>query len=324
MTPYDQQERVRRPAGERTLRIVYLGMLGEFSAAPLAALLADGVHVVGVIVPAAKPPEAPAGAPIAKIPPPPRRSPLPIANPYLTHSAVHIAWEHNIAAFEVSRLDDLETLSTLADLRPDVACVACFPKRIPAPLLALPPLGFLNLHPSLLPAYRGPAPQFWAFRNGERTIGVTIHFMDEGLDTGDIAAQAPIDLPDGISGTEADRMCAARGARLLVEVIQALRRDTLSRRKQPGGGEYYPWPSPDDFTINTAWPARRAFNFMRGTAEWGQPYVVEVGGARLALRSAIAYTADETIGTPYVRSGREVWVQFTPGVLHAHMGDALD
>ena len=296
------------------LRVLYVGLLGEFSVPPLAALLDAGLDVCGVIIPATR---SASGSPIANVAPDPHRSQLPIINPYLEQNIVHLAWEHDIAVFEVNRPDHPETLTMLSALRPDVACVACFPQRIPASMLALPPLGFLNLHPSLLPAYRGPAPLFWTFRNGDNTTGVTIHFMDEGLDSGDIALQAPIDLPDGISGAEADRLCAALGGRLMVEVVQALERGTLSRRKQPAGGSYYPSPSTNDFTISTTWPARRAFNFMRGTAEWGRPYIVEVDGERLVLKSAVSYSATETLGYSYVRSGNEVWVKFTPGVLQA-------
>jgi methionyl-tRNA formyltransferase len=296
----------------RPPRVLYAGTLGEFSRAPLAALLAAGIEVCGVVVPA-----APRHPPIARLAPERSRSLLPIANPYLTPNIVHMAWERDIAAFAIGRGGEAATVATLAELRPAVACVACFPWRIPAALLQLPPLGWLNVHPSLLPAYRGPAPLFWAFRGGETAIGVTIHFMDQQLDAGDIAAQAPLVLPDGISGVEADRSCAALGGRLLVETLQGLQRGTLARRKQPEGGAYYGWPSPDDWTISTAWSARRAFNFMRGTDDWGQRYLVEAGGARLALTAALSYAAEETLGRSFVRAGGEVAIQFTPGVLRA-------
>ena len=313
MTKTSQPEHKPAVSASRATRVVYVGMLGDFSYAPLAALLAAGIDIAGVLVPAAP---VPAAAPIAPLTPP-QRSSLPIANPYLARNILHIAWEHGIPTFAIGRPSAPETLAAVADLRPDVACVVCFPQRIPAALLGLPPLGFLNLHPSLLPAYRGPAPLFWAFRNGERATGVTVHFMDEGLDSGGIVAQAPVELPDGVSGAQADRMCSALGARLLVETVQSLQRGTLSRCRQPTGGAYYPWPAADDFTISTTWPARRVFNFMRGTAEWGQPYVVEAGGEPIVLRSALGYAADEILGTPYVRSPREISIQCTPGVVRA-------
>jgi methionyl-tRNA formyltransferase len=307
----------RRPIGERHLRAIYMGMLNGFSVEPLMALLAAGVEVSSVVVPAIQPEQLPDDLPIKAVQPEPQRSPLPIVNPYLSRNIVHIAWEHGIPVFEIGYAGAPQTLALFVSLRADVVCVACFPERLPAPLLALAPLGFLNVHPSLLPAHRGPAPLFWTFRNGERSSGVTVHFMDEGLDTGDIALQAPITLPDGISGTEADRMCSMLGARLLIDAVQALQRGTLARRSPGTGGTYEPWPSMDDFTISMAWPARRAFNFMRGTAEWGQSYVVESSGERLLLKAALSYAADERLDAPYHRTGQEVRIQFTPGVLRA-------
>jgi len=298
------------------LRVVYFGMIGAFSIAPLAALLDAGIEVGAVITPTRS---GAAQAPIARVKPNLDRSPLPIVNPYLERNIVHLAWEHGIPVFEVSRLNHSETLSTLTELQPDVGCVACFSRRIPAALLELPRLGFLNVHPALLPAYRGPEPLFWTFRNGETATGVTIHFMDEGLDTGDIALQAPLELPAGISGAEAGRLSSKLGGQLLVEAVRALERGTLARHKQSAGGAYSPTPAPEDFILNPTWPARRAFNFMRGTAEWGRPYRIEVNGERLVLKSAISFSTTEVLSAPVIRSSGEVWIQFNPGVLRTEL-----
>jgi methionyl-tRNA formyltransferase len=297
---------------DRPLRILYLGTLCELSRGPLLALLDAGIDVCGVVVPAKR-----GTAPIARLAPPPSRSPLPIAGRYLTSGIVEIAWERDIAVFAAGNLVDPATVAALAELRPDLASAACFPRRIPAELLRLPALGWLNVHPSLLPAYRGPAPLFWAFRNGETTIGVTVHFMDQEFDTGDIAMQAPLVLPDGIGGAQVDRMCAALGGRLLVEALSRLRQGSLEPRPQPADGSYDSWPAPQDWTISTSWPARRAFNFIRGTDDWGQRYEVLAGGERLILAAALSYDAAEILAAPMVRSGREIAIQCTPGVLRA-------
>ena len=299
-------------ATDHPLRILYLGTPCELSRAPLLALLDAAIEVCGVVVPA-----EPGAPPIARLAPPPPRSPLPIAGRFVDPGIVEIAWERDIPVFAAGKLSDPATVAALAELRPDVACAACFPQRIPAALLRLPPHGCLNIHPSLLPAYRGPAPLFWAFRNGESTIGVTVHFMDQDFDTGDIAAQAPLSLEDGVGGAQADRMCAALGGRLLAEVLSRLRQGSLERRPQPDGGSYDGWPAPADWTISTSWSARRAFNFMRGTDDWGQRYEVFAGGERLILATALSYDAGETLGAPFVRSGREVAIQCTPGVVRA-------
>lgn len=288
--------------------------MGDFSIRPLLALLAAGIEVCGVVVPAV----SVGSLPIRPLTPIPSPSDLPILNPYTHPHLVHLAWQRQIPVLEVGRPGAPETLATLSGLRPDVGCVACFSMRLPPSLLALPPLGFLNVHPSVLPAYRGPAPLFWAFRQGETATGVTVHFMDEGLDTGDVAMQAPIPLPDGISGPEAERQCATAGGQLLVQVLEALQQGNVSRHPQAAGGSYYPWPSAADIEISTTWSARRAFNFMRGTAEWGQVYPVEAGGERLMLKTAVAVAADEHLDRPFLNVGDELWIQFSPGVLRAH------
>jgi methionyl-tRNA formyltransferase len=297
------------------LRVMFLGMTNDTSAIVLRALLDAGVDVCGVLLAA----DRAGGPPIARVAPALARSPLPIANPFLERTIAQIAWERDLPLFELRQPGALETLTLVAELQPDIACVACFSHRIPMPLLALPRLGFLNMHPALLPFHRGPAPLFWIFRCGEPTAGVTIHFMDAGLDTGDIVAQESFVLPDGISGAEAERQCEAIGARLMLAAIQGLRDGTLARRPQPPSGSYQPWPTPNDWQIATSWTARRAFNFMRGTAEWGQPYIVRAGGEEIALATAIGYDPDELLDEAFVRVGDQVWIQFVAGVLRARV-----
>jgi methionyl-tRNA formyltransferase len=202
-------------------------------------------------------------------------------------------------------------------LQADAACVACFPKRIPPALLGVPRWGFLNVHPSLLPRYRGPYPLFWMLRHGDRRFGVTIHFMDKQWDSGDIAAQAEVDLPDGFSSAEADRALSQQGAELLVDVLRRLEKDHLTRRAQPAGGAYFPAPQESDFVIDTAWPAQRAFNFMRGTDDWQRPYPVEAGGQRFRLKQALFYSSREILDQPYRLLGEQIDIQFSPGVLRA-------
>jgi methionyl-tRNA formyltransferase len=294
------------------LRVLFLGMANETSATVLRALLDAGVAVCGVLIAA----ERAGDPPITRVPPP-ARSPLPIANPFLERTITQIAWERELPVFELRWPDAAATLALVAELQPDVACVACFAQRIPAPLLALPPLGFLNMHPALLPDHRGPTPLFWVFRGGAQVAGVTIHFMDAGLDTGAIAAQQSFGLPDGIAGAVAERQCNALGARLMLEVLHRLRDGTLAPHPQPPGGSYERWPTKDDWRIATSWTARRAFNFMRGTAEWGQPYRIHTGGAELVLATALAYDDAARLGHAYERVGDEVLIQFATGVLRA-------
>jgi methionyl-tRNA formyltransferase len=292
--------------------IIFFGMQGILSLSPLQALIEAGVEVKTVIIPAEQ-----TTAPFPHRVEPPLSSPtdLPIINPYLNYSIVHLAWERNIPVWEAGPLSNPSALALLADLHPDLMVVACFPAIFPVALLQLPRYGCLNLHPSLLPAYRGPAPLFWMARQGERQAGVTLHFMDQDADSGDIVAQTAFPWPEGISGPELEQRCAAVGGQLLLAAVKQLAQTgQLPRRPQPSeGSSYFSWPGDEDLVIPTNWEARRAFNFLRAAADW--PLRIAVGEQRFPLGRALGYTADQVLGQPYLFEDNEVWIQFQPGVL---------
>lgn len=295
------------------LRIVFFGMNGLFSMAPLEQLIRAGVEVVAVVVPVTWPTTEP--LPRRLEPRAAGSSDLPVINSYIEHNIVHIAWEYHIPVWEVGTLANKPTLELLSGLRPDLITVACFPHIFPPALLQLPPYGCLNLHPSLLPAYRGPAPLFWMARNGEQTAGVTLHFLNEGIDSGDIVNQTSFAWPDGVPGKELDRQCSNEGARLLAAAVRQLKRgEALPRSPQPREqASYYSWPAQEHFRIPTSWQARHAFNFLRAAGEW--PLIIDVSEERYFVRSAIGYAVDQNLGQPYIRHNDELWVQFNPGVL---------
>lgn len=313
-----KEEERQKEGVRRDLRLLFVGMMNYFSEATLAALLASEHQVCGLLLPANRPPgagESPAALWLAV----PESFPLPLAAGRREQSLATMAHQRHIPVLAVSDVNHSEVAAAVAALRPDVACVACFPWRIPPALLSLPRHGFLNLHPSLLPAYRGPTPLFWQFQQGERKGGVTVHFMDEAWDRGDIAGQTRFPFPDGISGIEAERLCAERGAALLAETLNQLAAGSLKRRPQPAGGAYFGYPTAQDFTLSREWPAQRAFNFMRATAAWGRPYPVEAGGRKWLLGQALDYSPRERLPQAILVQGKEAAVQFTPGVLYAHL-----
>lgn len=295
------------------LRLIFFGMTGRLSLPPLAGLLAARTEVVAVITPARSP--APESRPRRLPAPPPAPSDLPLLNPYVEPNILHLSWSHCIPVWEVGKLTESPALELLASLQPDLLVVACFPYRLPQTVLQLPRFGSLNLHPALMPAYRGPAPQFWQARQGEVQTGVTLHFLDEGLDTGDIVAQTAWPWPDGLSEAELERLAAEAGAGLIVAAVEQLAHgQALPRRAQPeAGSSYFPWPAQQDFIISTDWPARRAFNFLRAAASW--PLVIVVGSAYFPIRIVINYQSEQRLGQPYVLQGDELLVQFAPGVL---------
>jgi methionyl-tRNA formyltransferase len=284
--------------------ILFFGMHGPFSIAPLQALLAAQASIAAVILPAIRQQHT-AIEPLAPHP-----------GLFQPATIVHLAWQSEAPVYAV-RHNGPEVVEQLAALAPAVACVACWPHRIPPELLALPRYGFLNVHPSLLPAYRGPHPLFWALRDGLRETGVTVHWMAEELDRGDIALQAPLPLPEGVGAAVLEQAAGELGGQLLVTVLEQLAAGNAMRRPQPPGGSYQPAPQAAGFALDPSWPAQRAYNFMRGTAGWGQPYPLSTGGETLYLRRALGYDAAVRLPAPVVRAGSQLHLQFTPGILLA-------
>jgi methionyl-tRNA formyltransferase len=294
-----------------TPRILFLGMTGALSRAPLAALLEADYDVRALFIPAAR-----ETAPALRLLPPLGTLP-PAMLSAAGHNSVHLAWAAGIPVFAVGDLTRAAVAGAVAAMGVDVACVSCFPQRVPTALRAQVPHGFLNLHPSWLPAYRGPYPLFWQFRDGVRESGVTLHVMDEELDTGDIVAQASWTLTDGMTNVEAEAAAGEAGGRLLVAAMAQLATGVLPRHAQPAGGSYQGKPTADDFTLDRGWSARRAYNFMRGSEGWNVPYPIVVAGQRRQLARALAFTADTHLPDRWQEDGEEVRVQFAAGVLHA-------
>lgn len=297
------------------MRIVFFGMRGRFSRIPLERLLEAGANVVAVITPQVQPISGkfPRLIEPAAIP----ASDLLILNSHLRPTIVDVASAHQIPLWEVDSLSRPETVTLLTDQQPDLIAVACFPYIFPKPILQLPTYGCVNLHPSLLPAYRGPAPLFWIARSNERETGVTLHLLDEGLDTGDIVAQRRFLRPDGISGVELEQRCAKAGAALLVSAVQQLAQGQPLPHHPQSQQEaaYFPWPAEKDLIIPAHWSARRAFNFLRGAENW--PLKIRLDDKLFVIRVAMSYSADHFLSEPFKLVGDKLWVQFQPGVLRA-------
>jgi methionyl-tRNA formyltransferase len=254
--------------------------------------------------------------------PEPATSELPLLNRFAEADIVTVAWGRGIPVLQIGRLSAPATLEALAAYAPDVVAVACFDQKFPPELLNVPRFGCLNLHPSLLPAFRGPAPLFWIFRQGESSAGATVHLMAERIDAGPIVAQAPVAVPDGIRGDQLEAQCAAVGAELMAGAIRSLARGTADPRPQDEElSSYFPWPSAEDFVVPVNRPARWAYNFIRGVAHWSGPLAIDVAGRRLAVRDAVAFEARSRLSADIVREGDEVLVQCAPGVLRAKLYD---
>jgi methionyl-tRNA formyltransferase len=307
------------------MRVLFFGMMGRFSVPVLQALLASPHQIVGIVIPAQGPPPQ---APFRLIHPPPglelggelSLAPQP-GSGRSTPDLAETAWARGIPLLHLARPRDGGFLAWLADLAPDVACVACFNRIFPQEMLALPRHGVLNVHPSRLPHYRGPDPLFWQFRDGVNPVGVTVHWMDAGADTGPLAEQVAVPLGEGEDGLRAELACARAGGKLLADCLDRLAAGQLRPIPQPQGGSAQPMPGPEDFALSLDWPAWRAFHFMRGTVHWGLPYPLAVGDQTLRLGQALGWQPHRVPEIQSTAPGRAI-IPFAQGSLEARLTEA--
>ncbi len=193
------------------MRIVFFGT-AEFAVPSLRALIAAEHEILAVVTQ----PDKPQG-----------RGQQLVASP-VKQAALSLG----IAVMQPRRVRAEAFLIKMRALAPDALALAAFGQVIPQTLLDLPPYGPINVHGSLLPAYRGAAPIQRALMAGETTLGVTTMWMDATLDTGDMLLDASLPvLADDNAGTLTPRL-AALGADLLVQTLDGLKAGTLPRRKQ--------------------------------------------------------------------------------------------
>ncbi len=297
-------------------------MVGRFSIPSLQALLESDIEVCAVVLPISQGHEQDKLAIAQQSPPRQSRPLLPVRGSSLHANIMQIAWERHIPVFEVQRMRDPFTISTLAAFVPDMICVACFSLVIPRAVLDIPRLGCLNVHPSLLPDKRGPVPLFWTFRRGDTQTGVTIHFMNEGIDSGDILAQEVIAVPDGIDYAALEAQSALLGGTLLAKTVWQLYEGHAvpvpqSEMRKGAGPIYLPFPSDQDFVVPAAsWDARHVYNFIRGIAGWNGPLQLRVGETYVEVEEAIAYSLEPKHKSPEAQCfwGNEgLWVRCKTG-----------
>ncbi len=204
-------------------RILYLGMQGPFSCLPLKALVESGHKPVGL----AAPPPPGVSKPFRRL-----TYPLPESTA-MGDNIFILAAQAGIPIFEIGDLRHADTHLWLQNLNLDLIIVACFDRLLPPAWLDAPRLGCINLHPSLLPAYRGPNPIEDQLKNGEKSTGITLHFMDEGADTGDIISQQVLPIPENCTVEQLERQAAETGANILRKILE--NPDSIPRRPQSGG-----------------------------------------------------------------------------------------
>jgi methionyl-tRNA formyltransferase len=200
-----------------------------------------------------------------------------------------VALEHGLEVHTPEKFNTRSFREVLSGLEPDLMVVVAYGKIFRPKALAIPRLGCVNLHASLLPRYRGVAPANWAIINGETETGVTTIFMDEGIDTGDMILSRPVSIGEDETAGELLGRLSAVGAEVLAETCDLIAAGKARRIVQDESlANYAPKLSKDDRRIRWELSAAEVHNHIRGVTPWpgaftelkGRP--VKVKASRLA------------------------------------------
>jgi len=258
-----------------TLRILFFGT-SEHGAPFLESLLANRHHrVVGVVTPAPLPIKGfGPRALLRRV----RRAFERGTTRDLARRARLPIWERGLA---------LPAFAEFASrLQPDLFVVASFNRILKPEILSLAPRGVINVHPSLLPKYRGADPIFWAIVNNETETGVTIHWMDAGLDTGPILCQRVVTIPPGANGTELSGLLTCTGVGLLAEALDQVENGLAAPRSQEErSASYFPPASKEVRIIHWEDGAEVILRLVRASTPYGGA-LAQVGGRRVNVVEA--------------------------------------
>ena len=255
------------------MRILFMGT-PDFAVFTLGALVERGENVIGVVTQTDKP----RGRGHELMP-----TPVKV-----------YAQEHNIPVYQPKTLRDGAFASLLAEIDPELIVVVAFGKILPVNVLEYPKYGCINVHGSLLPAYRGAAPMQRAIMDGCAETGITTMYMAEGLDTGDMLLKAslPIDESDNFEIVH-DKL-GALGAQTMLDTLDALRAGTLAPKVQDDSlASYAKKIEKSDLLIDFSRDARTLHNYIRGTSPIPLSFTHLPNSSLLKVYAARVYDDDK-------------------------------
>jgi methionyl-tRNA formyltransferase len=231
----------------------------------------------------------------------------------------------NLSLAQPEKVRDPEFLARLEALDLDVAIVVAFGQIFPARLLAAPRLGCVNLHASLLPAYRGAAPIQGAIAAGETTTGVTTMRMEQGLDTGPILLQEKVAIGVDETAAELSPRLAAVGARLILATLDRLEAgDLVAVAQEDGRASYAPRLAKDAGRVDWSLPARTLADRLRAYTPW-PGLAAELAGApvKIVRARALGEGAIPGAAAPVPPPAPGTVVALPEGALHVACGDGV-
>jgi methionyl-tRNA formyltransferase len=227
----------------------------------------------------------------------------------VSHSPVkQAALAAGIPVHQPEKVRAPEVQQLLEALKPDAMIIIAYGQIIPARLLPVPKYGWINLHASLLPKYRGAAPINWAIANGETKTGVTTMRIDAGMDTGEMLLKREIEIAPAETAPELTARMAGLGAAPLAETLRGIASGTIQPQPQDhDAATYAPMLKKEDGRIDWNRPAREIYNRIRGFAPWP--------GAYTTFRGQLCHIWGHLWGEPVSHSSVERIAGGPPGTL---------
>lgn len=227
------------------------------------------------------------------------------------------AHDLGLPSYQPLSLKDKATVDELAALRPDVIVVAAYGQLLPRAVLDIPRFGSINLHPSLLPRYRGPAPMAAAILNGEQFTGVSVMLMTACLDSGPVLSQAQVAIANSDTAATLSGKLSRVGALMLEEVLGSWSRGEITLRPQDESRATYSRAiTKEDGEISWQMPALELWRRVRAYQPWPGSFTY-LGGKRLNIIEAAL--SEEVVsaeaGQVVLLSGGTLGVQTGGGVL---------
>lgn len=198
-----------------------------------------------------------------------------------------------------------ELQASLEALTPDAIIVVAYGRILPAWMLAVPRLGCINLHGSLLPKYRGAAPIQWAVARGEAATGVTTMLLEEGLDTGPILERRELSMPPDATAEDLFPVLAELGAPLMVSTLAGLADGSLTPQQQDHTqATYAPILTREDGRVDFSRPAQEVYDRWRGFQPWPGAWTVLAGKKLVLTRLGAPVRAGSSPGELLLEDGR--------------------
>lgn len=199
-----------------------------------------------------------------------------------------LALEHGLPVFQPQRLREPQVLETIRAWQPDLGVVAAYGKIIPEALIALPRLGMINVHASLLPKYRGAAPVHRAVIDGETETGITIMRLVRELDAGNMIAKVKRPIGPDETSDVVERDLAELGASLLLEVVDRMAAGSVDEERQDFMlATYAPRLTKEEGLIDWTLPASYIHNRVRGLYPWPHAYTYLDGHRVILLKTRV-------------------------------------